>query len=242
MNTARSPIAFALVGAAFQPYRVALEGQPSSTPQDGLARETVLVADPAGVARVDPQNFDGVLTRWHGPGYRVEMDRVTGRQKLNLCISETTYFAYRATQMPSAALVSRTRGLARLLSLSLLAMDREERILLVRRSDYVVYPRAYAATVSGNCELVSREGVSADVDSHGFPDVMAAIVREAREELGLDLSSPQSHLGALGIIEVDTELERGTHVLIATALLPEPADAFTLDRAAPDPVEGAWEI
>ncbi|TDD28271.1 hypothetical protein E1218_07710 [Kribbella turkmenica] len=242
MNTARSPITFASVGVSFQPYRVALQGQPVSASPDGLERELMCVVDEAKVAQVDLQSFDGVLTRWHGPGLRVEMDRVTGRQKLHLCISETTYFAFRATQSPAGAAVSRTPGLSRLLSLSLLAMDRDEKVLLVRRSDYVVYPGAFASTVSGNCELASREGVRADVDPHGFPDAIAALVRETREELGLDLSGDDAQLGALGIVEVDTELELGTHLLIATALLPGSADDFTLDRAKVDPVEGVWEV
>jgi hypothetical protein len=72
--------------------------------------------------------------------------------------------------------------------------------------------------------------------------MMAAIVREAREELGLDISGHEAQLGALGLIEVDTEREIGTHVLVATALLPGPADNFQPNHAAIDPVEGAWEI
>jgi hypothetical protein len=84
--------------------------------------------------------------------------------------------------------------------------------------------------------------VRADVDAHGFPDVMAAIAREAREELGLDVSRDESHLGALGVVEIETDRELGTHILVATALLPQTADEFRPDRDAIDPVEGAWEV
>jgi 8-oxo-dGTP pyrophosphatase MutT (NUDIX family) len=242
MDSARSSITFPLVGASFHPYRVTVDGRPVAEGNDGLPRQLARVTDPIGEAARDPLTFDGVLTRWHGDGFRLEIDGVTGRQKLHLCLSETSYFAFRATQVPEAAAKSSTPGLSRLLSLNLVAMDSDEKVLLVRRSDYVVHAGGYAGTVSGNCELVSREGVHADVDAHGFPDVMTAIAREAREELGLDLSRPESQLGALGVVEIDTDRELGTHILVATALLPESADQFEPNRSAIDPVEGAWEI
>jgi hypothetical protein len=46
--------------------------------------------------------------------------------------------------------------------------------VLVRRSGYVVYPEGYAGTVSGNCELAPREGLAADLDEHGLPDLLTA--------------------------------------------------------------------
>ncbi|WP_328526537.1 hypothetical protein [Kribbella sp. NBC_00359] len=242
MDSARSSITFPLVGASFQPYRVTVAGRPVAEGNDGLPRQLAWVTDPIGEAARDPLTFDGVLTRWHGDGFRLEIDGVTGRQKLHLCLSETSYFAFRATQFPEAAAKSPTPKLSRLLSLNLLAMDADENVLLVRRSDYVVHAGGYAGTVSGNCELASREGVHADVDAHGFPDVLTAIAREAREELGLDLSGYESQLGALGVIEIDTDQELGTHILVATALLPQSADKFEPTRSAIDPVEGAWEI
>ncbi|RZT17479.1 hypothetical protein EV649_5025 [Kribbella sp. VKM Ac-2569] len=242
MGSTRSSITFPLVGASFQPYRITLNGQPVAEADDGLPRQLTYVDDPIGDAAHDPLTFDGVLTRWHGDGYRLEIDRVTGRQKLHLCLSETSYFAFRATQVPEAAAISATPRLSRLLSLNLVAMDRDENVLLVQRSDYVVHAGGYAGTVSGNCELASREGVHADVDARGFPDVMSAIIREAREELGLDLSQAEAQLGALGVVEIDTDRELGTHILVGTALLPQPADQFEPDLSAIDPVEGAWEI
>jgi 8-oxo-dGTP pyrophosphatase MutT (NUDIX family) len=238
----RSAITFPLVAASFQPYRVALRDRPTAESDDGVTREVVYVSDPRGDVSTDPLTFDGVLTRWHGDGCRIETDRVTGRQRLHLCLAETSYFAFRATQVPEAEAASSTPRLSRLLSLNLIASDREERVFLVQRSDFVVHPGAYAGTVSGNCELVSREGVHADVDSLGLPDVLAAITREAREELGIDLSPNDAHLEALGVVEIDSEHELGTHVLVATALLPQPADVFQPDRAKIDTVEGEWEI
>lgn len=242
MGSTRSSLTFPLIGVSFQPYRVILNDRPAEESDDGPSRQLVRVADTLGLAAVDPLNFDGVLTRWHGDGYRLEIDRASGRQRLHLCVSETSYYAFRATQIPEAAERSQTPRLSRLLSLNLLATDRDEKVLLVRRSDYVVHPGSYAGTVSGNCELASRTGVRADIDKHGFPDPLSAIVREAREELGLDLSASDSKLGALGVIEIDTDRELGTHVLVATALLPQPADDYYPSPSAVDPVEGEWEI
>jgi len=194
-----------------------------------------------GTAAANPLNFDGVLPRWHGPGFRLEVDRITGRQKLHLCMAETTYYAVQATQVPAAAKLAGDAALcSRLLGLNLLMLDQHDTILLVRRSDYVVYPGCFAGTVTGNCELVSREGVAADLDQYGLPDLLAAINREASEELGLDLDGAQ--LAALGIIEYSSKAEIGTHALVATAFMAGRARDFRVERLAPDPVEGLWEI
>jgi 8-oxo-dGTP pyrophosphatase MutT (NUDIX family) len=193
--------------------------------------------------RSSPLDFDGVLPRWHGPGYRLEVDRLTGRQKLHLCLSETTYFAWRATQDPGAAARAGDDALcARLISLNLLALDWDDVVLLTGRSDHIVYPRCYSGTVTGNCELASREGLDADLDSNGLPDLLAALAREAREELGLDLTDPSSQLAALGVIEYSGEPELNTHALVATARLPCRASDFKVRRSGPDPLEGLWEL
>ncbi len=171
------------------------------------------------------------------------MDRVTGRQKLHLCLAETTYFAFLATQVPqSAELAGDDAQCSRLLTLNLLAMDEHDVVVLPRRSDYVVHPGCYTGTVSGNCELVSREGLDADLDGNGLPDLLQAIIREAREELGIDLSAETSQVGALGVFELDSETELGTHVLVATARLAGSSQDFRISRSAPDLVEGLWEL
>jgi 8-oxo-dGTP pyrophosphatase MutT (NUDIX family) len=191
----------------------------------------------------NPLNFDGVLPRWHGPGFRIEVDRVTGRQKLHLCIAESTYFAFRATQVPEAADLAGDAALcSRILTINLLVMDDHDVVLLVRRSAYVVNAGRFTGTVSGNCELVSREGLSADLDGKGLPDLMAAIIRETREELGMDLNAEESRLGALGVFEVNGAMELGTYILVATARIPGHARDFRVKRSGPDPVEGLWEI
>jgi hypothetical protein len=242
MSAVRAMPGFPVMGTSYQPYRVVMEGSPArgmrSEPQDVRVVPNVL-----GTATSNPLTFDGVLTRWHGPGFRLEVDRITGRQKLHLCVAETTYFASRATQEPDAqALAGDDARCGRLLGLNLLALDQEDVIVLVRRSDYVVYPGGYAGTVTGNCELAPREGLSADLDEHGLPDLLAGIAREAQEELGLDLTHEDSQLSALGIIEYNGESELESHALVATARLPGRACDFRIERSAPDPVEGLWEL
>jgi 8-oxo-dGTP pyrophosphatase MutT (NUDIX family) len=242
MSAVRAAPGFPVTSASYQPYRVVMEGSPArglrSEPEDVRVVRNVL-----GTATSNPLTFDGVLPRWHGPGFRLELDRITGRQKLHLCVAETTYFAFRATQEPDAAALSGDAALcARLLGLNLLALDQEDAVVLVRRSGYVVYPESYAGTVSGNCELAPREGLAADLDEHGLPDLLTAIAREAREELGLNLAREDAQLSALGVIEYNGESELESHALVATARLPGRASEFRIERSAPDPVEGLWEL
>jgi 8-oxo-dGTP pyrophosphatase MutT (NUDIX family) len=238
MRRARATPGFALVGVSYQPYRVVMDGSPASIVRDEPT-EVRHVPNTLDPARSSPLDFDGVLPRWHGPGYRLEIDRLTGRQKLHMCVAETTYFAFRVSQDPTAAAKV---GNSRLISLSLLALDWNDVVLLTQRSDHVVYPRCYSGTVTGNCELASREGLDADLDSDGLPDLLSALAREAREELGLDLTSEGSQLAALGIIEYSGETENNTYALIATARLAGDAREFRVGRADPDPLEGVWEL
>ncbi|HEY6499448.1 MAG TPA: hypothetical protein VIZ20_08480 [Streptosporangiaceae bacterium] len=242
MNAPRVTLGFPAVGVSYQPYRVVMEDGPVSHVQaDGM--ELRRVARPPQSKPANPLAFDGVLPRWHGPGYRLEVDRITGRQKLHLCLSETTYFAFRATQEPAAAaLAGDAERCSRLLSLNLLALDENNTVVLVQRSEHVVYPGQYSGTVSGNCELIPREGLQADLDHDGLPDLLGAIAREAREELGLDLTGERSQLAALGVIEYTGATELETHALVATARMPGRAQDFRLARSAPDPAEGLWEL
>jgi hypothetical protein len=242
MKSARATPTFPVIGASYQPYRVEMDGSPARDIR-GSSLHVRTVPNVLGTAASNPLIFDGVLPRWHGPGFRLEIDRVTGRQKLHLCLAETTYYAVQATQVPEAAKLAGDAALcSRLLGLNLLMLDQHDVVLLIRRSDYVVYPDCFAGTVSGNCELVSREGLAADLDQYGLPDLLAAISREASEELGLDLKSDGTQLAALGIIEYSSEAEISTHALVATAFMPGRARDFRIERIAPDPIEGLWEL
>ena len=99
-----------------------------------------------------------------------------------------------------------------------------------------------SAAILPGADRGGGEGLAADLDQHGLPDLLAAISREASEELGLDLKPDDTQLAAAGIIEYSSEREIGTHALVATAFVTGRARDFRLKRTAPDPVEGLWEL
>jgi 8-oxo-dGTP pyrophosphatase MutT (NUDIX family) len=242
MKAPRVIAGFPVIGISYQPYRVVMKDSPARNIHTE-PKDVRVVPQAPGITMSNPLVFDGVLPRWHGHGYRVEIDRITGRQKLHLCVSETSYFAFRSTQDPATVKTVGDAALcSRLLSLNLLALDIDDYIVLIHRSDYVAYPGQYSGTVSGNCELAPREGLRIDVDKDGLPDLLAALIREAREELGLDLTVAEAQLTALGIIEYTGESEIATHALVATTRLPVRARDFRIEKSAPDPIEGFWEL
>ncbi|MBK6870938.1 MAG: hypothetical protein IPG94_05970 [Kineosporiaceae bacterium] len=245
---------FAEVAVSYVPYRVILLGSPAAR-LDSTGYEVRSVArlpaddasDAADEQRSDNRGlkFDGVMSRLHGSGWRNELDPYSGRQRLHLCLSEVSYFAFRATQWGDPSLLD-ARGddalAGRLLSVNLLLVDGDDKVVMVQRHKALAHGGAYAGAVSGACEVVARAGLKADLDRYGVPDPMRSIVREAAEELGLDISGPQWKLGALGLLQVDTPQDHGTYVLTAIARLSQSADEFALRPGSTDDVEGTWEL
>jgi 8-oxo-dGTP pyrophosphatase MutT (NUDIX family) len=192
------------------------------------------------------RNFDGVMTRLHGdPGYRVEVDPHSGRQVLHLSVAETSFFAFALTQWhenhpteerPTHAFQSR------LLSINVLLIDDEEHVLLVERARGTTHGGLFAGAVSGAIEPVQREGISADVDDDGMPAPLKTVLREAREELGIDLSEQHAKLGVAGLIEVMSPRDMHTHVLTVTARIQESAHTVRPDPKLADDIEGSWEV
>ena len=192
------------------------------------------------------QHFDGIMTRLHGdPGFRIEADLHSGRQQLHVSLAETSFFAFRLTQW-LANNPRRTRPdhafQSRLFSVNLLLIDDADRVLLIRRADAITHGGLFAGAVSGAIEVVDREGIAADLDTYGLPDPMATLIREAREELGVDISQPQNKLGVIGLIEVMAPIDMHTHVLTATARIEGDATAFRIVTGLADDIEGAWEV
>jgi len=242
MRTGRGDRVFAGLTTSYTPFRVVRPGSPGA--RTAGTRQTLVVPwgdhkPPAG------PHFDGITSRLHGyPGYRLELDEHSGRQSLHLSVSETSYFAFSGTQWaehrPEA--LGSYAYCAQLLSVNVLLVDDSGKVVLVQRSKATTHPGGFAGAVSGTCELVDREGMRADLDADGFPDPMATAIREAREELGLDISSAQSRLGALGLIKVRTQHDLNTHVLVLTARLGVAAEDFRLRPGSTDDVEGTWEL
>ena len=99
MRSTRSLVGFSDVSVSYELQRV-VTGD-SSAVMHAEGRRIVEVPPLMETAIRDPLSFDGVISRWHGPGHRVEIDRITGRQRLHLCLSETTFFTFQRTQHPA---------------------------------------------------------------------------------------------------------------------------------------------
>jgi 8-oxo-dGTP pyrophosphatase MutT (NUDIX family) len=246
MRVQRTALTFPSVAVSYQPYRVAERGRPGAmnVPSAGHTLHLVSAHTPRA-ARDGETSYDGIMTRLHGaPGFRVESDPHSGRQRLHLCLAETSFWAFQLTQWDATAgeRDDRDTGVARLLSVNLLLMDDAEYVLLVRRAKGMSHGSGLAGAASGAPEVVDREGIRADVDGYGIPDPVLALVREGQEELGIDLSDPEWKLGVLGLVQVRSPNDVGTYVLTGLARLPAKAADFRLRAGDTDDVEGTWEL
>jgi 8-oxo-dGTP pyrophosphatase MutT (NUDIX family) len=245
MARTRGSVTFPSTAVSYQAFRVVEDKKPGHTTAPGTCELRVLERRKGDAEPEDAALYDGIMTRLHGKeGFRIEMDPHSGRQRLHLCVSETSFWAFTLSQWAETAEKRwpEDAGAARLLSVNLLLADDDDRILFVPRHAAVTHGGQIAGAVSGAAEIVSREGIDADVDPDGVPDLSRTFVREAKEELGIDLSDPEWKLGVLGLIEVIAPRDLNTHVLTGLARLPVPAPRFRVSRGSTDDVEGTWEL
>jgi hypothetical protein len=176
MDAPRVIPGFPVLGVSYQPYRVALEGSPAAHAEaDGKVIRVVS----AVAVTANPLFYDGVLPRWHGPGFRIDIDgSPVGRSPTSACLEPRTSPTRRRSRPVRPGQAGEAALAARLLSLNLLLIDHDDVVVLIRRSDHVVYPRIFSGTVTGNCELSAREGMRADLDHDGLPDLLGAIARD----------------------------------------------------------------
>jgi hypothetical protein len=221
----------------------------------GVDREHVEVAShrrPALQHRLsDGSAFDGVLaslaTSGTSAGFRIEVDGLSGRMRLHLRIRETTYGAILATQYAKEHGIGvpfeELTGQARLLTMSMMVVNDDDQVFLVRRSESVGVARGqYAPAVNGNMELYDRRGLVADRDADGRPDPVRAMLREAREELGIGGQGLHQRPLPLGLARFSTTEEKDVHVLLYTLELSSTADDLVAGMRDADPVEGRWEV
>jgi len=192
------------------------------------------------------RDFDGVL-----PALRsmfVQQDPFSGHFRLLLELSEITYSAVRAFNYVGNAGVGRSyetlmkdsEGRDRLLSLSMLPMSSDGYLMLARRSSFMTTgANKFAPAVAGNLELRDRLGLKVDRDEFGFPDPLAALAREAKEEMDQIVSSDE--IQVIGFSEFASQEEVNTWVLLTSVLTEDSAERFVSRSRHADQIEGAWE-
>ena len=192
--------------------------------------------------------FDGVLPALHG--YHLQLDPQSGHLRLLLEISEISYSALIAThyfgensglggtydeQTPKA------KGIDRLITLSMLPVSSDGFLLAAQRSDHVgVAKLKFAPAVNGNLELRDRIGLEVDRDLFQLPDLISATIREAKEELALEIDPKRVQI--LGLGKLSYEEEVNTTVLLTLASVDFTVDQILKNSKYADITEGAWEL
>lgn len=191
-------------------------------------------------------SFDGVLPRL--AGWRTERDESNGRLRIHLALSETTYGAVILDHYPAELLDGRsgnrsvTGARTNLLTLSAGVVTQDRVLLFAGRSKNAgSHQDQFGPAVNGNLELRTRKGIFPDGDDLGLPDPRKALAREAAEELGLQLMPEAIHALGLGRFSV-ADKERGTHVLMALAQVPQNVEQVVSGVRDADPLEGRWEV
>lgn len=192
--------------------------------------------------------FDGVLPALHD--YHLQLDPLSGHLRLLLEISEISYSAMVATHYfgPTSGLggtydqlSQKVKEIDRLLTLSMLPLSSDGFLLAAQRSEHVgVAKLKFAPGVNGNLELRDRLGLKVDRDEFQLPDLILATVREAKEELALEVDFNRVQI--LGLGKLTYEEEVSTSVLLTVAPIDLTVDQILEASKRADLTEGAWEL
>ncbi|WP_256838687.1 hypothetical protein [Ornithinimicrobium faecis] len=221
---------------------------------------TRLVADEEEIDRLKKKLesdhlFDGLLPRLQERELR--RDTSSGRLCLVLKTAVCSYSAVMLDHYPGPEQVVRetggarhARGVARtdvtgdrvgVLTLSLVPITSDGYLLFAQRSKRAgSHEGLIGPAVNGNLEMAPRRGVVDDRDGRGVPDPLLALMREAREELGLAMERTRIYAVGLGTFRTATEV--GSHLLVATSLLDQTFDDVVAGVAGADLLEGRWEL
>ena len=168
-----------------------------------------------------PGIFNGYLTRTLG--YSIERDLRDGRYRLHLRLGETTYGAWLADHNVSRLAgvtteESEPQGLiVRQMAVAVIVRSCDDRLILIQRAGHTdVHQSNLMPTANGNIQLNDAPFTVADLDEFGVPDPLAAMLRELREETGLEVERDQLAVLGLGSFDLPRN-ERGTHLLVALA-------------------------
>lgn len=175
--------------------------------------------------------------------HQIELDQGSGRILLHLGIGEIPYsglLARNTSWDPHDSEAPKSVE-QHAVSLSLIPVTSDGFVLLSRRAPAAgSYAGRIGPYITGNAELRDRRGLSADRNELGFPDLLRAACREAKEEVGLSLDPDQ--LKILGLAQIWSQEDTGIYALLLSATLSmTAAEAVQLTRYS-DPVEGAWEV
>jgi len=192
--------------------------------------------------------FDGVLPALHD--YHLQLDPLSGHLRLLLEISEISYSAMVATHYfgPTSGLGGAYNQLSqkakesdRLLTLSMLPLSSDGFLLAAQRSEHVGVARLkFAPGVNGNLELRDRLGLKVDRDEFQLPNLILASIREAKEELALEVDVNRVQI--LGLGNLNYEEEVNTFVLLTIAPSELTLDQILEISKRADLTEGAWEL
>lgn len=195
--------------------------------------------------------FDGVLPSLAN-SYR-QIDPTSGRARLLLDLHEMSFSCVLLEHFVDKDGVGRTRktletlaeshqtyGVPRLLTLSLLPISADGRILFTKRSDHVATGGlGIGPAVTGNLELRNRLGTEVDTDQFGFPSPLRALSRESFTELHLEV--PVETIQVDGLCRFTDDLEVQTWVLLTHAFCTLSASEIVQQTRFADPAEGIWE-
>lgn len=198
-----------------------------------------------GEALQRPRMYDGVLPALEGAW--IQRDVASGHRRLLLHLSEMMFsvVSLRFHVSESEDAKSRTEedpgSQTPLLTLSLLPLTADRHIVIAERAVGTGNGAGRLTTgVGGNLELRSRRGLSVDADEDGMPNVLAALCREAHEELGLDVAS--RHIEVLGLTRIRYDEEVNTRVLLTSSRLSLSRKQFLRAARGADASEGYWEF
>lgn len=191
------------------------------------------------------RRFDGVLPSL--VGCRFERDAGSGRGRLHLATQECTFSSVMLAAYGGPDGVGRSwSGTTQdgpsphLLTLSLMLVTSDEKLVAVRRPPSMQMAERWVPSVNGNLEVGPRFGIQEDVDEQGRLDLVAAVVRETREELGLVIDPHR--VRCTGLVRFFSHGEWNTNVLCFIAPAGMTAEALRDAAVDADPVEGAYEV
>ena len=184
-----------------------------------------------------PFLYDGILPAIvDDSNIRIEVDERSGTPYLHFSLVETTYSTVVALRDEPSSIT-----IPRLMTLSMLVLSADNILLCPKRtSNSDSYKNCYNSTVNGNLDMPSRSVHGNDVDLFGIPSVVQAIIREAKEEMNLDLL--ERDVLATGIGKIKTDDDNLSYILSFFARSELTADEIILRSKFADPTRGAWEI